>query len=104
MSGTNSDHLFGRADGFGHSNSGIIRATVVEEASLVVSMLREGRSEICDRCLDPLRAIEGIVIFYPVSASLLTHLGKNEWALCSICLSSLKEIGCPQLIYVAGEN
>jgi hypothetical protein len=82
----------------------IVRAILVEEASLVRSMLREGASAICDRCLDPLRAIEGIVIFYPVSASLLTHLGKNEWALCSICLNSLKEIGSPHFVRAGWEN
>jgi hypothetical protein len=104
MSGANSDYHFGRADGFGDNSSGIIRASVVEEASLVRSMLRESASEICDRCLDPLRSIKGIVIFYPLSANLLTHLGQSEWALCSICLSALKEIGSPQFTCVAGEN
>ena len=104
MRGVNSDHFFRRADGSTDDNDGIVRAMIVEEAGLVRSMLQESVNEVCDRCLDPFRAIEGIVVFYPVSARQLMHLGKSEWALCDVCLSSLKEMGSPRLIYLAGES
>ena len=104
MSRTNSDRRFDGANGSAGHYGEIVKAIVVEEESVVRSMLEEAESESCDRCLNPLRAIAGIVIFYQTTVNQLTHLGKSEWALCSSCLSDLKEIGSPRLIYLADEN
>jgi hypothetical protein len=104
MSRTNSDRRFDGANDSADDYDKIVNAIIVEEESLVRRMLREAENDSCDRCLYPLRAIAGIVVFYQTTANQLTHLGKSEWALCSSCLSNLKEIGSPRLIYLADEN
>jgi hypothetical protein len=100
MSQSNSDHLSGRENGMADDRHGVVGATVVEEASLVRRMLEESQRALCDRCLDPRRAIAGIVLFRPTSLEMLRRLARSNWALCSSCLSALKEKGSLQVGHI----
>ena len=91
MSATNSDNFFGNSD----DTDGVVGAIVVEDATLVGQILEESENRICNRCFSRSRDIKGVVFFHPISPKLLTRLGRSDWALCSVCLSSLKDCGLP---------
>jgi hypothetical protein len=97
MNQANSGNPFRRANRLAGSPDRVVKAIVVEEASLVRRVIEESESEICNRCLDPRRAIAGIVVFRASSLDMIMRLGGNDWVLCATCLNSLKEYGCPDV-------
>lgn len=104
MNRTNSGNPLERPNRLSDSTERIVRAIVVEDASLVRRLVEESASEICDRCLDPRRAIAGIVVFRANSLDVLIRLGSDDWALCLACLNSLKEYGSPDISHEGDDD
>ena len=104
MNRTNSGDFFGRESCLANDDNGFVKAIVVEEPEIVRQMLEERESTTCDRCLDPRGPIEGIAFFRSKSPSVLKRIGRNDWALCSRCLNSLKKHGSLEFSHGGNEQ
>ncbi len=74
-----------------------VRVIMVEDQETVLGMITERDGKFCDRCFDPTKAIAAIVFFMNAPSEVLSHLRRNDWALCTKCLDSLKQRGAQAL-------